>query len=425
MKKLLVLVLILSLTLTCFAGCGSSNDATEGLVWSNWVGVEEDTKAIIQGYIDDFNATVDESSQVSQINWPWGDTETQVALRSQGSEQYDIAQLDIKMLPALAEAGILADLSEVFSDSFFDQFPAGSVEVGQFEGVQYGVPWTIAPMAMIANPTILAESGVDFDIVTIADFEKACDMVLNNHPDNLDSDPGNDIIPYAAMTQDSGTAGPDYEVWMRTFGASLFDENGDPDLDSAEAIECMEWFVSLLEKGYIQSAMTRGDARTLFSEGRVAFYDDALSAKASLYNSENGTIEEQALPMSRPVLNVGDDPQAQSWGHVLVIIDRSENKETAASFIEYLLTEEVALDYLEKCGMMPTTYDALATDAVADDYWMSEWTPILEQGALSETAGLKASTYQQIMLDQLQAALNGSKTAEEACIAMQKAFEAA
>ncbi len=424
MKKIIAIVLVLTLVLCMFAGCGQEAES-EGLVWSNWVGVEEDTKAIIQGYIDDFNATADADSQVSQINWPWGDTETQVALRSQGTEQYDIAQLDIKMLPALAEAGILADLSEVFPDSYWDQFPEGSVSVGQYEGVQYGVPWTIAPMAMIANPTILAESGVDFDVVTIADFELACDMVLNNHPNNLDSDPGNDVIPYAAMTQDSGTASPDYEVWMRTFGASLFDANGDPCLDSPEAIECLEWFVSLMDKGYIQSAMTRGDSRTLFSEGRVAFFDDALSVKGTIYNEANGSIEDQAVPMTRPVLNVGDDPQAQSWGHVLVIIDRSENKETAAEFISYLLTEEIALDYLDQSGMMPTTYDTLATDAVADDYWMNKWTPILEDGQLSETAGLKASTYQQIMLDQLQAALNGSKTPAEACAAMQAAFEVA
>ncbi len=404
---------------TCFTGC--SEEEQVGITWSNWVGSEDASMATIQSMIDGYNATAGDMDQVEQINWPWGDTETQLALRAQGKDQYDVAQIDIKMLPSLALAGVLADLEPIFGADFFaDNFPAGSVEVGKYGGVQYGVPWTIAPMAMIANPTILAEAGVDFDIETLEDFEKACELVKNNHPANLDSDQSNEIIPYAAMTKDDSTVGPDYQVWMWTFGASMYDADGNASLDSQEAIDCLTWFTSMHDKGYMQDAMTRGDARTLFKEGRIAFYDDALAAKSSIYEEAvNGAIEDHALPMLRPVLTAGDTPQAQSWGHLLVLIDRSVKHEVGKEFIEYLISDEVALTYLENCGTLPSTNTGLAADAVMADYWMEKWTPILANGRLPENCGVNYSATNQVMLENIQAALSGSKTVQQASDDMQ------
>lgn len=424
MKRVVTLTLAATMVMGMMTGCAQKEKEQVGLTWSNWVGAEEKSQDVIAGYIADFNATADANNQVTQINWPWGDTESQSALRAQGSEQYDIAQIDIKMLPSLAQAGILADLDEVFGADFFtSNFPQGSIEVGQYDGVQYGVPWTIAPMAMIANPTILKDSGVDFDIVTIEDFEKACDMVLNNHPANTDDSKDNDIIPYAAMTKDEGTIAPDYMVWMWTFGASTFDAEGNITVDSKEAIACMEWFASLFEKKYTQAAIARGDARVLFKEGRVAFYDDALAAKGAIYDEATEVLEEKAIPMVRPVLKAGDTPQAQSWGHLLVVIDRSPKKEEAKAFIEYLLSDEIALNYLDKCGMLPSTKTVIASDAVSSDYWMNEWKPILENGSLTETCGKNFAAYNTAMSNAIQSALNKTVTPEQACIDMQKAME--
>ena len=425
MKKALIVLSIIALATTSLFASGSKEESVqEGMTWSNWSGSEEASKEIFKWMISSFNETQPAENQVVQINWPWGETESQLALRAQGKEQYDIAQIDIRMLPALAEAGVLADLSEVFGESFFtDNFAPGSISVGNFNGVQYGVPWTVAPMGMIVNTQILKDSGVDFDVVTISDFEKALDMVKNNHPSNTDNDPGNDVLPFAAMTKDGGTCAPDFMVWLWTFGASVFDENGNCVLDSDEAIETINWFKSLYDRGYIQGAMGRGDARTLFKEGRVAFYNDALLAKGSITNEAFGPIESYAKPQVNPVLHEGDTPKASGWGHLLVIIDRSPKKQEAKAFIEHLISEDVALRYFDEIGMLPSKKSVLASEKVKTDYWSNSWTPILDGGRLAETAGPNYSAYNSIIVENLQAVLSGSKTSEKAASDMVSRIE--
>ena len=424
MKKVVAIVLVLVLALSAFAGCGEKPAEEQvGMTWSNWSGAEKGSVEAFDSMISTWNTTAEVNDQVTQINWPWGDTTTQLALRSQGSEQYDVAQIDIRMLPALAEAGVLADLTPLFgSDYFTANYPAGSIDVGQYNGTQYCVPWTIAPVGMIANPQILAEAGVDFDIVTIADFEKACELVKTNHPDNKDSNKGNDIIPYAVMNKEAGTAAPDFMAWLWTFGAEIFDDEGNVTIDSPEAVKCLEWFQTLSTNGYTQEAMGRNDARTLYKEGRVAFYDDALMSKGSITNDAFGSIEEYAQPMVRPVLKAGDESKALAWGHLLVVINRSEKKEDAKAFIEHLNSKEVSMNYFKSNGMLPAKKDNLADPAVASDYWSKSWTPILDGGRVAETAGLKEAAYNKVIADQLQALLSGT-SASDVATAMKKGLE--
>lgn len=413
MKKLLSMLMPLALVMT-MTGCNSKPAEEEkGLVFSNWSGAEEGSKDSIKYMIDEFNKSSGDMNQVEQLNWPWGDTVTQAAQRASGSEKYDVAQIDIRMLPALAEAGILANLDDLFGKDFFDKnFDEGTASVGEFNGVQYGVPWTVAPMAMISNPRILAESGVDFDIVTIADFEKACEMVLKNHPQNTDADKTNDVIPYAVMNKDAGTTAPDFLAWLWTFGGNLF-EDGEVAIDSEAGIKTLEWFKSLKDKGYTQDAIGRGDARTLYKEGRVAFYDDALMSKGAIYNEKFGDIEEQAKPIARPVLKEGDANKAVGWGHLLVVLEKSNKKDAAKEFINHMISEDMALYYFEKNGLLPSKQEVLNSDAVKSDYWSASWAPIMNGGRLSETAGTKEGAYNQAITDSLQALLSGNKTAAE------------
>jgi multiple sugar transport system substrate-binding protein len=297
------------------------------------------------------------------------------------------------------------------------------MEVGQYRGVQYGVPWTVAPIAMISNTQILKDSGVDFEVKTMADFEKACEMVLKNHPANTDSNKGNDVIPFAAMTKDSGTAAPDYLVWLWTFGGEVFDADGNCTLDTDESIEALKWFKSLKDKGYIQEAMGRGDARILFKEGRVAFYNDALGAKGAIKNEKFGSIEDYVLPICNPVINEGDLPQANAWGHLLVIIKKSPKSADAKTFIEYLLSDEVALKYFDVTGQLPSTNSVLASDAITSDYWSNSWTPILQNARLTELVGMNAAAYKSIITEELQSLLSGNKTPEEVAKTMKSRID--
>lgn len=427
LRKVAAITLCAALSITSvFAnGAGEKTEVKQqGMTFSNWTGSEAGSKDVIEWMISSFNETQGPENKVTQINWPWGDTESQLALRAQSSEQFDVAQIDIKMLPALAQAGVLADLSEIFpSDYFTSNFTKGSMEVGQYKGVQYGVPWTVAPIAMISNTQILKDSGVDFEVKTIADFEKACKMVLTNHPANTDSDKGNDVVPFAAMTKDSGTAAPDYLVWLWTFGGDVFDGDGNCVIDSKDSIEALKWFKSLKDRGYIQDAMGRGDARILFKEGRVAFYNDALGAKGAIQNEKFGDIEDYVLPICNPTLTETSLPEANAWGHLLVVIKKTPKSADAMKFIEYLLSDDVALEYFEQTGSLPSKNSVLASKSVTEDYWSNSWTPILQNARLTELVGMNAAAYKSIITEELQSLLSGAKSPEDVAKTMKSRID--
>lgn len=167
----------------------------------------------------------------------------------------------------------------------------------------------------------------------------------------------------------------------------------------------------------------RGDARQLFAQGKMAFYDDAVVAKGQAVN--NGVKPEDVVKvcsaMKRPVLKSGDESQSTMWGHMLVIFSASGHKDAAAEFAKTLVSDDIALEYFEKNGMPPVTKSAAELDEVKSDAYLKGFMESTASAKLEETARLSnASEIKSIMTEELQAALLGQKTAEDAVASMKK-----
>ena len=151
----------------------------------------------------------------------------------------------------------------------------------------------------------------------------------------------------------------------------------------------------------------------------MAFYDDAVVAKGQAVS--NGVAPEDVVnvcsAMPRPVLNAGDQPQSTMWGHMLVIFDKSEYKEQAADLALTLMSDDVAMDYFTNNGMPPVTVSASEKEEVKNDAYLN--------GFLEETARMtNASEVKSVITEELQAALLGQKTAEQAVADMESRLNA-
>ena len=341
MKKLLGIILALVMVLSLFAGCGNSNETTTeeteaateaveeteasaepvNIVWAGWSGEEEASKDIFQRMMDTYKTNT--GNDVTWVGWTWADTAQQLLIRTQGGEQLDIAQVDIGIFNTIAAAGVLADWNEILgADYMSETFEQSALDVGNIDGQQLAMPWSMASITMVYNPEILAAAGWDTVPTTIAEFEQCMADIKAYDPE---------IIPYAVSTKDATCAG-DFMPWLWTFGGAIFNEDGSVAINSEAAVECVKWYQSLMEKGYIAMDTGRGEARQSFAQGKVAFYDDAVVAKGQAVN--NGVAPEDVVKvcsaMERPVLNAGDEPQSTMWGHMLVVFKDSEYKEQAA-----------------------------------------------------------------------------------------------
>ena len=391
----------------------ASEPAAEGgknIVWAGWSGEEEASKDIFQRMMKTYEDA--SGNTVTWVGWTWADTAQQLLIRTQGGEQLDLAQADIGIFNTIAAADVLADWNEILGEDYLkENFEQSALDVGNIGGKQLGLPWSMASITMVYNPEILAAAGWDTVPATIDEFEQCMADIKAYDPE---------IIPYAVSTKDATCAG-DFMPWLWTFGGAVFNGDGTVAINSDAAVKCIEWYQKLMGEGYIAMDTGRGEARQMFAQGKVAFYDDAVVAKGQAVN--NGVAPEDVVKvcsaMSRPVLNAGDQPQSTMWGHMLVTFKNSAYQQEAAELAKTLVSDEVAMDYFVNNGMPPVTKSMAAKDEVKSDAYLNGFLQATATARLEETARMtNASEIKTILTEELQYALLGQKTAEQAAADM-------
>lgn len=404
MKRLVTLLLV-SILLLCLAVPAFAEEEVT-LIWSGWSGEEESTRPAIMEMIDSWNA-LDNGITVQWVGWPWDETVQQLLIRSQGGEPSDLAQVDMGMYVTLREAGVLKDLNTlVDSDWLEDNFESSTLALGKEGDQQLNLPWTVACTPMLYNPSILEAAGVEKVPETIEEFEEALEKIYA-----YDST----IIPYALCTQDT-TCADDFQPWIWTFGGQIFGEDGKAAINSEFGVKTLEWYKKLLDKGFIRMNMTRFDARVLFAQGKVAFYDDIIGARATAIangmDAEN--IDNLIKPMARPVVSVGDPPTADTWSHMLVVFEGSEHPKEAMQFIQYIL-EQQSLMYFETNGMLPVIKSVAQNEAIQNDSWSAKYLELTATAKATEvSAFVNNDEMSTIIAEEVQAALTGVKDVQTA-----------
>ncbi len=376
------------------------------IVWAGWSGEEEASKPIFERMMETYREQT--GNDVTWVGFTWADAAQQLLIRCQGGEQLDISQADISIFNTLAQANVLADWNDIVGEDYMkDTFEESYLEVGNIDGKQYGMPWTMAAITMVYNPEILTAAGWDEPPTTIDEFEQCMADIKEYDPE---------IIPYALSTKDV-TCGADFVPWAWTFGGGIWDEDGNVIINNEAGVKALDWYKDMLDKGYVTMDVGRSEARQMFAQGKVAFYDDAVVAKSQVIS--NGVAPDDVVnvcsAMLRPVENEGDAPQAVQWGGMLVVYEKSEYKEQAAELAKILNSDEVALDYFINGGMPPVTKSAASSDTVKNDPYINTFIESTATARLEETARMtNASEIKNILTEEIQFALLGQKTSQEA-----------
>ncbi len=326
--------------------------------FTGWALNEGASRDVVMGYVNDYAAA--NNATISDQAFPWGEMLNQLVLQASGGTAEGAAQLDIAWLSTLAATGALKDLSDYAANA---DYTDAALRSGQVDGVQYGLPWTTGSIGLVANQQILDEAGVEELPTTIEEFEAALEQIQAYDPE---------IIPYAGMTTVDGLK--DIIPWMWTFGGEVIDADGNLVLDSEANVAALEWYKDLMDRGLVAAEMDRFTARQLFSQGNVAFYDDAIVVKGIVTaDTPIENLGDLIVPVPRPVVAEGDDPQSMLWGHLIVVFE-GENGDASAEWAQYLTSDEATtLDYFEQMALPPTTETALTSDVVQNDEFIANW----------------------------------------------------
>lgn len=158
-----------------------------------------------------------------------------------------------------AEAGVLRDLTPfIEGDGEFspDQYYTSAYAYGNYEGVQYALPYECAPKLMFVNKSILEQEGIDMpgNQWTWEDFYRICREVTKDTDEN-------------GTIDQFGAVGYTWEDAFDSNGVTLFDEKGTECYLTDERAKAGISFIGKLEElngGYSISSKE-------FALGNVAF----------------------------------------------------------------------------------------------------------------------------------------------------------
>ncbi|MGM0825347.1 MAG: ABC transporter substrate-binding protein [Pseudomonadota bacterium] len=134
---------------------------------------------------------------------------------------------------------------------------------------------------------------------------------------------------------------------VNTFGGRWFDEDWNPELNSEEWTNAVQFYVDLLNDYGPSGASSNGfnENLALFSRGNCGMWVDATSAAGKLYDEDESEVADSLGFAPAPV---AETPKGSHWlwSWALAIPASSENQDAAREFITWATSQE----YVELVG---------------------------------------------------------------------------
>jgi trehalose/maltose transport system substrate-binding protein len=210
---------------------------------------------------------------------------------------------------------------------------------------------------------------------------------------------------------------------INSAGGVVTDEEGQPNVNTPEAAEGLNFLVNGFKDGYIPAeAITykEEEGRRAFQEGRLIFHRQWPYQ----YNLANGADSAVAGKFAVAPLPGLDGPGASSLGgHALGISTYAPNKKSALEFIKFFTSKEQNQKNLELASQAPI-YDSIYEDPALQEQF--PYLPVLKESILSAIPRPKVVRYGDATLaiqDAAYGALNGDLTTEEALEQLQTKLE--
>ena len=385
------------------AGLGAGDFTATDFSFSSWSLTEEAAAPATRALLDGYKKTNDVG--ITEVSFPYNEYFKQLMLQVRGGQFTGAAHVDVAWLASLAALGKLEDVSALTKGR---GYTASSLEATQLDGKQYAFPWTIGAIGLITNSELLKKAGISTFPTTVDDFEAALKKLKAL---------GGGLIPYAASTKAAQLK--DVLIWMQTFGSDLV-KDGKVTIGDDASIEAITWYKSLYDQGLIAADVDRFDARSLFSQGRAAIYDDAPVGRASVTkDSPDPDLASKLVPESRPVLKKGDTPRALVWGGAIAIVGggSGDSTRTAGDFGQWATSDLKAVlgDY-ELRGLPPVTEEAQASKEVASDAFGSRFAEKITATATTNPFWQypQYAQIETVIADRVQAVLVGQQSAKDA-----------
>lgn len=296
--KTAALLAVLALALTgCGGGSPAASDGPVTLRFS-WWGSDVRHK-MTQELIDAFeaeNPNIKIEGEYGDWSGYWDKLATQVA----SQDAPDVIQMDAAYLGEYAGRGALLELKDVD----LSKFEQAVADAGKVEGEQYAVTAGINAQVVLANPALLAASGVslpDDSTWTWDEYTKTAAAISAASADG--------VYGTGAVTGDAAT-----NLWLRQHGKTLFTGDGKLGFDENDLKGWYEYQAKMRDsKAVPPASVTTEDATASVDQQGLSTNRYAL---AWYWSNQLGALSNasgQALEIHRPPSTGGSAASAEQY----------------------------------------------------------------------------------------------------------------
>lgn len=324
---------------------------------------------------DGWNNTVEQFEKssdgitVKTTDTAWGQTLQQATNAILAGNAPDVIQAPAVWVPQLQEIGGLMPMEDVFPDGGIENFPAN--ESVTFDDKVRAAVWLPGPVLMVYNRKLMEEAGLDPDNPpkTFPEFTDAIKKICA-----LPDRDGGKTYGIALRTARS----PNSPQWALPVvfghGGYITDPDDKVNVTNEGFVQAYEWFRDIIGSGCAADAATNNDTRNVFAQGRSGFIFEGPWARGLVKGISDGklTVAPDGDVWAAPMPAGPDGEIRQIANHqTLVIPEGSTNKEAAAKFVRFALSDVPTVDFMfESSGNIPTgDLKLLAGSKVAEDPW--------------------------------------------------------
>lgn len=243
---------------------------------------------------------------------------------------FDVISIRGDSMPFYGTKNVLADLTPYLKDAKLTtaeydvkSIPDALMNFYRWNGKQVGMPWQVASYITYYRKDLLTAAG-------LANPPKTADE-YRSYAQKLNAPPK--VYGTGLTMKKSHNLTSEYFQWLSTFGGSVIDADGKVILDSPEARQALEFYVSLRKfapEDVTNWAYER--LNTALSQGEVAMAVQWTDTAAVMLEPKQSKVADKMAFAAAPVAKV---PAAVIGGWGLTIPESSSSKENAYKFVNW------------------------------------------------------------------------------------------
>jgi multiple sugar transport system substrate-binding protein len=261
--RLMAAAAIGTAALAAIAGCGSSGGSSGGTGSSNgkvtltFFGADYGTgpSNSTTKYWDAVAAAFHQAHPSITVNVQtvnWNDFPTKSATLIQNKQYPDI--MEGNPAPPYAQSGLIYPASDVMSPSTVSNLIPKFLKDGQYQGTNYGIPFTTSTRAMYYNKKIFAAAGISAPPTTWAELQSDAAKIK-----------AKGYVGYG-MPLGSEEAQAELLLWFLGNGGGYLSSQGKYDINSPQNIATLSFMKQLAASGDTQPNPGGTDRKTVWSE---------------------------------------------------------------------------------------------------------------------------------------------------------------